>query len=75
MSTMTLPDYLGDAKRVREARAPIEADPFKGAFLTTICPGCGHDVNALVVDGPDPVFADLVCPRVGCGHEWTEAVT
>lgn len=68
-------DYFGEAKRVKEARLPLETDPFKGAFLATVCPGCGHEVHAFVVDGPDPVFVDLACPRPACGQEFTEAIT
>lgn len=37
------------------------------------CPGCEKHVGALIVDGPDPVFADLVCPL--CSHEWNERVS
>ncbi|QNA93225.1 MULTISPECIES: hypothetical protein [unclassified Microbacterium] len=70
-----LPDYLSEAKRIREDRTPLDVDPFKGAFLATTCPGCDHDVSAFVVDGPDPVFVDLVCPRPSCSHEFTEAIT
>lgn len=69
-----LPDYMGAAKDVREAREPLDADAFDGAFLETTCPSCGKHVSAFIVDGPDPVFADLVCPRDECGHEWSERV-
>lgn len=51
---------------------PADMSPLKGALLETDCPKCGRHVGALIIDGPDPVFADLVCSRVECGHLWTE---
>lgn len=48
------------------------AQHMAGGLLDCTCPSCGRHVGAFVVDGPDPVFADLVCPRDVCGHEWME---
>lgn len=66
-----------------ETQAPTERDwkefveprgrDLSHAILETDCPGCEKHVGALIVDGPDPVFADLVCPL--CGHEFTERVS
>lgn len=69
-----LPDYLGDAKRVREDR--MESDPhrFDTAFLETVCPKCERTCCAFVIDGPDPVFVDVACPFDNCGHQWTERI-
>lgn len=71
-----LPDYLGEAKQHLEARMEREETlrGFEGAFLETDCPGCGWHVWAFIVDGPDPVFVDVVCPRDPCNHEWAERV-
>lgn len=70
------PDIFGDAKRYREAteESAAYASHMDDALLETICPGCGHLVAAFIVDGPDPVFADVVCPRDVCEHEWSERV-
>lgn len=65
-------DVFGDAKQVTEQRQEFDPRQFDGAFLETVCPSCDHTVGALVIDGPDPVFVDVQCPRAGCGHEWTE---
>lgn len=66
-------DVFAAAKQVAEHRA--EAVDLTGAFLETVCPSCDRTVGALVIDGPDPVFVDLQCPRDLCGHEWTERVS
>lgn len=50
--------------------AEPEGRDLSGALLETDCPGCGRHVGALIIDGPDPVFVDVECPR--CGHGWTE---
>lgn len=50
----------------------LDRPHFDHAFFETDCPGCHKHVGALVVDGPDPVFADLTCPL--CGHEWAERI-
>lgn len=42
------------------------------ALHETDCPNCGRHVGALIVDGPDPVFADVECPQ--CHFPWTERV-
>lgn len=68
------PDVFGAAKRVQEDRAEFAPRRFDDAFLETDCPGCGRHVGALIKDGPDPVFADVTCPRDACGHEWSERV-
>lgn len=45
------------------------------SILDTTCPKCGHKVGALIIDGPDPVFADVQCPRWDvCGHIWNERI-
>lgn len=67
-------DVFGAAKQVAEQRAEPTPD-LKGAFLETVCPNCQRTVGALVIDGPDPVFVDLQCPRDLCGHEWSERVS
>ncbi len=73
MSAETLPDYLGEAKPFLEQRAEVNLRGDE-AFHETDCPRCEHRVGAFIVDGPDPVFADLVCPRPSCAHEWAERV-
>ena len=74
--TENLPDYMGDRKRWLETQAEIDerTRTFEGSNIETTCPGCGWDVWAHVVDGPDPVFINLVCPRDNCNHEFTERV-
>lgn len=69
-----IPDYLGDGTRVKEDRAEFNPRRFDTAILETDCPECGRHVGALIKDGPDPVFADVTCPRDVCGHEWSERV-
>lgn len=54
---------------------PADMSQLADAILETTCPGCGHLVGALIVDGPDPVFADVVCPRDVCQHEFSERVS
>lgn len=44
-----------------------------GALLETDCPECGRHVGALVIDGPDPDFADMQCHP--CGAIWNERVS
>lgn len=66
-------DVFAAAKQVAEQRA--EVVDLTGAFLETVCPNCQYTVGAFVIDGPDPVFADLQCPRGVCGHEWSERVS
>ncbi|MCT1395634.1 hypothetical protein M4D51_07830 [Microbacterium sp. p3-SID338] len=67
-------DVFADAKQVAEHRQEFDPHQFDGAFFETVCPSCEHTVGALVIDGPDPVFVDVQCPRTGCGHEWTEQI-
>lgn len=67
-------DVFGAAKQVAEQRVEPAPD-LMGAFLETVCPNCRRTVGALVIDGPDPVFADVQCPRVECGHGWSERVS
>lgn len=67
-------DVFGAAKQIAEQRAEPALD-LMGAFLDTVCPCCARKVGALVIDGPDPVFVDVQCPRVECGHEWSERVS
>lgn len=69
-----LPDYIGDATRVKEDRAEFNSRRFDGAILETDCPECDRHVGALVIDGPDPVFVDVACPHGDCGHRWTERI-
>lgn len=63
-----------DWKEFAEPAAAHDSSQFAGAIFETDCPGCGHHVGALVIDGPDPVFVDLACPRDACEHEWSERV-
>lgn len=65
-------DVFAAAKQVAEQRAEIV--DLTGAFVATVCPSCEHTVGAFVIDGPDPVFADVQCPRDVCGNEWSERV-
>ncbi len=51
---------------------PADMSPLKGALLETDCPKCGRHVGALIIDGPDPAFADVQCPYKECAAEWTE---
>ena len=44
-------------------------------ILETDCPGCERRVGALIIDGPDPVFVEVQCPRDVCAKRWTERVT
>lgn len=67
---MNEPDVFGDAKHRFEMRG--ERESVTGGLLETECPGCRHDVYALIIDGADPHFIDLMCPRDICGTEWTE---
>ncbi|MCK2024610.1 hypothetical protein KZC52_16905 [Microbacterium sp. kSW2-24] len=67
-------DVFGAAKQVAEQRTEPAPD-LMGALHGTICPNCQRTVGALVIDGPDPVFVDLQCPRDVCGHEWSERVS
>lgn len=67
-------DVFGAAKQVAEQRTEPAPD-LMGAFLETVCPNCHRTVGALVIDGPDPVFVDLQCPRAECGHKWSERVS
>ncbi len=69
-----LPDYMGDRKQSLESRVPLDPQQFEGAFIETVCPLCDKQVAAFVIDGPDPVFVDLQCPRDPCGHEFTERI-
>lgn len=41
-----------------------------GAFLETVCPGCGRTVGAFVTDGPEQGVVGLRCPQ--CDHGWEE---
>jgi hypothetical protein len=68
------PDYMGDTKRWNETNLEREEAlrTFEGANLETDCPRCGWHVWAHIVDGPDPVFIELVCPRDDCKYEWWE---
>lgn len=61
-----------DWKEFAEQFAAHDSRPFDGALIETVCPGCGRTVGALVIDGPDPVFADVQCPHKECAAEWTE---
>ena len=59
-------DYFEAAKQQKEAwHVPR---PIVDAFVEEDCPGCERHVGALLIDGPDPVFADVQCPR--CSHVW-----
>lgn len=70
------PDYMGDAKRWRESQMEREDAwrGFEGSNLEVDCPECGWHVWAHIVDGPDPAFVELVCPRDECEHEFSERV-
>lgn len=59
-------DWFLDAKRQKEDW--VRHEPFEDAFAYLDCPHCERHVGAFLVDGPDPVFADVQCPR--CGHRW-----
>lgn len=71
------PDYFGDRQRWRAMILEREdmSRSFDRASIGTICPSCGHHVWAHIIDGPDPVFVTLACPRDACRHEWAERVT
>ncbi|MFF3029114.1 hypothetical protein [Microbacterium sp. NPDC057944] len=66
------PDYFGDVKRFKEQHA--EPLPTFDDVRETDCPECGRHVHAHIIDGPDPVFIDLACPRDLCRHVWSERV-
>ena len=69
-----------DWKEHVEQSMSHDSSKFDHAILETDCPKCERHVGALIIDGPDPVFVSLVCPR--CGHgddrndgpEWVERV-
>lgn len=67
-------DVFGDAKRAVEAwdEAEYYAQQMVGGLLAPQCPKCEMTVGAMVMDGPDPVFADVQCPA--CTHVWSERV-
>lgn len=62
-----------DWKEFLEPALGHDPAPFDDTIRTTVCPSCGRWVGALVIDGPDPVFTDLRCPRTDvCGLVWSE---
>lgn len=62
-----------DWKEFAEQAAEHDPRPFYEAIRERECPGCGKWVGAIVIDGPDPVFVDLRCPRTDvCGEVWSE---
>lgn len=62
-----------DWKAFAEQAAEHDLHPFDDAIRQTECPKCGKWVGAIVIDGPDPVFVDLRCPRTDvCGEVWSE---
>lgn len=64
-----------DWKEFLEPALAFDNSKFDRAFLDTTCEACGKHVNALIIDGPDPVFVEVQCPRDVCGAVWSERVT
>lgn len=64
-----------DWKEFAEQFDGHDSSQFDDAIRETECPKCGKWIGAIVVDGPDPVFIDLKCPRTDvCGEQWSERV-
>lgn len=75
MLTEEIDPWSPDWKEWIEPRFAHDSSRFDDAFRETECPACGRQIGAFVVDGPDPVFVDLVCPRDVCGHRFTERIS
>ena len=76
---------MGGGALMSETQAPADRDwkeylephgrDLSDGIRKTECPKCGKWVGAMVIDGPDPVFVDLKCPRTDvCGEQWSERV-
>lgn len=64
-----------DWKSYREQADEVDLSYMYESILETVCPKCGQTVGALIIDGPDPVFVDVQCPRWDvCGHIWNERI-
>lgn len=61
-----------DPKAWMEENRTHDVSHMVGAFLETVCPGCGVTVGAFVIDGPEQGVVGLRCPRDVCEHEWEE---